>query len=251
MAFGRKLLRCVRVVCNPPLLISSGARAPSQASAATRRRRAAPRPTPATSTHSFSRSCLCVARARPRDLCALSPAGCRLHPAHPPLDARHYLSADGVGAGLLISPMFISEIAPPRYRGSLVTLSEVSLSFGVLLAYVVNVLLSGLPDQWRWMLRLGALPGVLLTLRILFLPGECMHTHTGSRIHAHRTCPMADACLPSSRPTEPSPSAACRQSRHDSSSPRDTWPTLGVCCGPSCTRRHQRRQGALRPLPSQ
>ena len=37
-------------------------------------------------------------------------------------------------AGLLISPMFISEIAPPAFRGSLVTLSEVSLSLGILVA---------------------------------------------------------------------------------------------------------------------
>jgi sugar porter (SP) family MFS transporter len=81
-----------------------------------------------------------------------------------------YVQGYGVGAGLLISPMFISEIAPPQFRGSLVTLSEVSLSLGVLLAYVGNVALAGLPNQWRWMLRLGAVPGVLLTLRIAFLP---------------------------------------------------------------------------------
>lgn len=81
-----------------------------------------------------------------------------------------YVQGYGVGAGLLISPMFISEIAPPAYRGSLVTLSEVSLSLGVLLAYIGNVALSGLPNQWRWMLALGAAPGILLTLRILFLP---------------------------------------------------------------------------------
>jgi len=39
-----------------------------------------------------------------------------------------YIQGYGVGAGLLISPMFISEIAPPAFRGSLVTLSEVRLS---------------------------------------------------------------------------------------------------------------------------
>ena len=81
-----------------------------------------------------------------------------------------YLQGYGVGAGLLISPMFISEIAPPKFRGSLVTRSEVSLSLGVLLAYVANYCLSSLPNQWRWMLGLGAAPGVLLTLRILLLP---------------------------------------------------------------------------------
>lgn len=81
-----------------------------------------------------------------------------------------YVQGYGVGAGLLISPMFISEIAPPAFRGSLVTLSEVSLSLGVLLAYIANYALASLDHQWRWMLALGAMPGILLCLRILFLP---------------------------------------------------------------------------------
>ena len=42
-----------------------------------------------------------------------------------------------------------SEIAPPAFRGSLVTLAEVSLSIGILLAYVVNFFLSGVSNQWR------------------------------------------------------------------------------------------------------
>lgn len=81
-----------------------------------------------------------------------------------------YVQGYGVGAGLLICPMFISEIAPAAFRGSLVTLSEVSLSLGVLLAYIANYALASLDQQWRWMLALGAVPGLLLCLRILFLP---------------------------------------------------------------------------------
>jgi len=81
-----------------------------------------------------------------------------------------YIQGFGVGAGLLISPMFISEVAPKEFRGALVTLGEVSLSLGILLAYIINYLLSGVPNQWRWMIALGALPDVLLALRMLFLP---------------------------------------------------------------------------------
>jgi len=40
----------------------------------------------------------------------------------------------------------------------------------VLLAYVANFALANVDHQWRWMLALGAVPGVLLCLRILFLP---------------------------------------------------------------------------------
>ena len=36
-----------------------------------------------------------------------------------------YIQGFGVGAGLLISPMFISEVSPKQWRGALVTLSEV------------------------------------------------------------------------------------------------------------------------------
>lgn len=81
-----------------------------------------------------------------------------------------YIQGFGVGAGLLISPMFISEVSPKQWRGALVTLSEVALSLGILLAYIVNYLLSGVDSQWRWMIGLGAAPDVLLALRMLFLP---------------------------------------------------------------------------------
>ena len=66
--------------------------------------------------------------------------------------------------------MLISEVAPKQWRGALVTLSEVALSLGILLAYIVNYLLSGVDSQWRWMIGLGAAPDVLLALRMLFLP---------------------------------------------------------------------------------
>ena len=66
--------------------------------------------------------------------------------------------------------MLISKVAPKQWRGALVTLSEVALSLGILLAYIVNYLLSGVDSQWRWMIGLGAAPDVLLALRMLFLP---------------------------------------------------------------------------------
>ena len=81
-----------------------------------------------------------------------------------------WIQGFGVGSGLLISPMFIAEVAPKKFRGALVTLGEVSLSIGILLAFMLNYLLSGIPNQWRWMIFLGAAPDILLALRMLFLP---------------------------------------------------------------------------------
>ena len=81
-----------------------------------------------------------------------------------------YIQGFGVGAGMLVSPMFIAEVSPAKFRGALVSLGEVSLSLGILLAYCINYFLSGVPNQWRWMIGLGAAPDVLLALRQLFLP---------------------------------------------------------------------------------
>lgn len=80
------------------------------------------------------------------------------------------LQGFGIGSGMVISPLFISEIAPPKYRGSLVTLSELSLSFGILFSYLANLLLYRLPQQWRWMMAVGVLPGIVLCIRTLYLP---------------------------------------------------------------------------------
>merc|ERR1711874_1245 len=81
-----------------------------------------------------------------------------------------YIQGFGVGAGMLVSPMFIAEVSPAKFRGALVSLGEVSLSLGILLAYCINYCLSGVPNQWRWMIGLGAAPDVLLALRQLLLP---------------------------------------------------------------------------------
>ena len=110
-----------------------------------------------------------------------------------------YIQGFGVGAGMLVSPMFIAEVSPAKFRGALVSLGEVSLSLGILLAYCLNYLLSGVPNQWRWMIGLGALPDVLLALRQLFLPESPRfllskgQREKATRIQRRIMRPMSDA----------------------------------------------------------
>jgi sugar porter (SP) family MFS transporter len=61
--------------------------------------------------------------------------------------------------------MYIAELAPMDMRGRLTTLEEVFLNFGVLAGYVMNWLLLGIQNDWRWMLGLGS----LLPLAVLLL----------------------------------------------------------------------------------
>lgn len=44
------------------------------------------------------------------------------------------------------------------------------ITFGILIAYLVGFLLKDAADNWRWMLRLGAVPGLALATSMIFVP---------------------------------------------------------------------------------
>jgi len=77
----------------------------------------------------------------------------------------------GIGISTVVAPMFISEIAPPKYRGRLAGMFQFNIVFGILIAYVSNRLLAGVGDNaWRWMLGVAAFPSVLYALFCFGLP---------------------------------------------------------------------------------
>ncbi len=81
----------------------------------------------------------------------------------------------GVGASLIIAPMYIAEIAPPKLRGRLVSFNQLNIVLGISVAFFTNYLILRLSQsdlawaksmgidqfQWRWMLGLETLPAVL------------------------------------------------------------------------------------------
>jgi SP family arabinose:H+ symporter-like MFS transporter len=76
-----------------------------------------------------------------------------------------------IGSASLIAPLYISEIAPAAMRGSLVTLNQLAIVSGILIAFVSNYELAGLGGgSWRWMFGLGALPAIALCLTLLWIP---------------------------------------------------------------------------------
>jgi sugar porter (SP) family MFS transporter len=75
-----------------------------------------------------------------------------------------------VGAASFVGPLYISEHVPPRLRGGTVSFNQFMITFGILLAYIVDYLFKGVADNWRWMLALGALPGIALTIGMLLVP---------------------------------------------------------------------------------
>ncbi len=94
----------------------------------------------------------------------------------------------GVAIGLAsnLSPLYIAEVAPAQIRGKLVSINQLTIVVGILLAqyinwYLVRELPAGASDQfirnswfgttgWRWMFGLTAIPSALFFLGMFFVP---------------------------------------------------------------------------------
>src|ERR1700732_4042516 len=77
----------------------------------------------------------------------------------------------GIGISTVAAPLYISEIAPPKYRGRLAGMFQFNIVFGILIAFVSNALLAGIGENaWRWMLGVATFPSLLYTLLCFGLP---------------------------------------------------------------------------------
>jgi SP family xylose:H+ symportor-like MFS transporter len=77
-----------------------------------------------------------------------------------------WLGGVAIGGTSVVSPMYITEIAPARRRGLLVAVSQLNIVVGILAAYFSNYLVAHLlgpenPAVWRWMFGVGAVPSLV------------------------------------------------------------------------------------------
>jgi len=79
------------------------------------------------------------------------------------------LGGVGVGVASVISPMYISEIAPARLRGRLVTVNQLAIVTGSLASIIVSYFLS-FSESWRWMFASECIPVLLLLAGLAFVP---------------------------------------------------------------------------------
>jgi SP family sugar:H+ symporter-like MFS transporter len=86
-----------------------------------------------------------------------------------------------VGAASVMSPAYISEVAPARYRGSLATIQQVAIIAGLTAAFFSNYLLAALSgsslkqwwlgyEAWRWMFWVEILPAGIFLVALLLIP---------------------------------------------------------------------------------
>lgn len=77
----------------------------------------------------------------------------------------------GVGASTIAAPAYVSEIAPREHRGRLVSLYQFNIVLGILIAFLSNYLLRNTgAEPWRWMLGVEAIPAMIYTALIFFVP---------------------------------------------------------------------------------
>ncbi len=74
-----------------------------------------------------------------------------------------------IGIASETAPLYISEVAPPKERGSLVSLNQLAITLGIVVSYLVDYSLSAI-HGWRYMLGLAAIPAIVLGLGMLPLP---------------------------------------------------------------------------------
>jgi sugar porter (SP) family MFS transporter len=83
--------------------------------------------------------------------------------------ARAFLGL-AVGTASFVTPLYISEHVPAKLRGGTVSFNQLMITTGIFIAYLVDYFFKDVTNNWRWMLALGALPGIALTIGMLFVP---------------------------------------------------------------------------------
>ena len=86
-----------------------------------------------------------------------------------------------VGAASVMSPAYISEIAPARFRGRLASIQQVAIISGLFIAFLSNYFIAGAAgsalnewlfgfEAWRWMFWVELVPAIIFLVALLFIP---------------------------------------------------------------------------------
>lgn len=87
------------------------------------------------------------------------------------LIAARILLGIAVGISSYTAPLYLSEIAPEKIRGSMISLYQLMITMGILSAYFSDAAFS-YTGNWRYMLGIITIPAFLLFFGVLFLPNS-------------------------------------------------------------------------------
>ena len=82
--------------------------------------------------------------------------------------ARFFVGAC-IGVASLVTPLYLAEMSPARIRGALVSLNQLAITVGIVVAYFVDFALAAGRD-WRWMFMTAVFPAIVLIAGMILLP---------------------------------------------------------------------------------
>ncbi|MFC0266897.1 sugar porter family MFS transporter [Kushneria aurantia] len=97
-----------------------------------------------------------------------------------------------VGAASVMTPAYISEVAPSAIRGRLATIQQIAIIGGLFMAFVSNYILARVAgastaefwwgfETWRWMFWMELIPATIFFIALLFIPESPRYLISGSR----------------------------------------------------------------------
>ena len=81
-----------------------------------------------------------------------------------------FIGGLAVGASSVVGPMYIAEVSPSHWRGRFVAFFQFNIVFGIVIAYLSNYCISGIPNDWQWMLGVLAIPALLFGILLNTVP---------------------------------------------------------------------------------
>jgi len=114
-----------------------------------------------------------------------SALGCAFAWGWPALMVFRFLGGLGIGASSVLGPVYITELAPAKWRGRLVGVFQFNVVTGILLAYASNYLVRQMhfgAAEWRWQLGVAAVPALGFLLLLFGIPRSPRWSASQNRI---------------------------------------------------------------------
>lgn len=81
-----------------------------------------------------------------------------------------FIGGLAVGASSVVGPLYVAEISPASWRGRFVCFFQFNIVLGIVLAYFTNYWISGVPNDWQWMIMAESVPALLFCCLAFTIP---------------------------------------------------------------------------------
>lgn len=81
-----------------------------------------------------------------------------------------FIGGLAVGASSVVGPLYVAEISPASWRGRFVCFFQFNIVLGIVLAYFTNYWISGIPNDWQWMIMAESVPALLFCVLLFTIP---------------------------------------------------------------------------------